>query len=190
MRWRVLTPFLLAAGCAADPEPAQTGDRLEVPMPGVSADGFTIYEIEELQNDPRAGDPAYVYLDYLEDAVRMPGPSFALADEDRHSIFVAGEITVESYLWGDEAWEDGLRITVNDRLHFDMKIEDFEEEVSPLAQVDMTLDDGVVDTSFIMLGNGHDGVAHAIVTTVVIDGTPGASSGPYTLEMRGTEGSP
>lgn len=118
--------------------------------------------------------------------MRIAGPSFAATDEELASLFVIQDAVVESYQWGSEAWQDGIAVTVNDRLRFERKIEDYEDEVMPLAQVELIELGGIIDSAFIMIANGRDGVAHDIEISALIDGIPGEPTSPVTIEMRGS----
>lgn len=177
----------LASGCdGRDGRDHQDHRVLTLETPGVTADGYEVYDPDELRDDPRAGDPSYIFLDYGVDAVRLPGPAFAVAAEDLDSLFVIEDPSVDSYQWGDELWEDGIAVTVNPRLRFELKIEDYEDEVTPLAEVSLIDTGDAIESEFVIIANGRDGVAHNLEITAWIDGEQaGDPTPPVTIEMRG-----
>src|SRR5688500_16958593 len=92
----ILFPALLLAACASvgDGPPPPDPNVLTVLVPGMDIAGYTVHEVADLQNHPDAGEPWYIYLDYQEDAVRLPGPTFAALDEqDLATLFVEQEVT-------------------------------------------------------------------------------------------------
>ena len=141
--------------------------------------GFTVYEADARRNDPRAGEPSYVYLQAGVDAVRLPGP--VVRDVTPSSLFV---------LENPGVVEDatGFTVTVNGRLGYRVAIDDFEDEIS-LARVELVRRGDVITSSFIFPGRAGEpyggGVAHGLTIQAVVYGAAaGLPTGPVTVEAR------
>jgi len=152
---------------------------LVVADPALSLDGYTTYPPAKKQNDPRAGEPSYVYLAAGSEGVVIPGPEvpsgaapFVLASP---SIALVGQ---------RETSADGYDVTVNPQFHYAVSIFDFEYEVS-LARVELCESGGVIRSQFVFLGNpGASGVAHDIAITAAAGTTMAGPTTPVTVEVR------
>jgi hypothetical protein len=124
-----------------------------------------------------------VYLRHDVDAVRLPGPvTEASSSADLATISSAHNHSAQSYVWGSSS-EDGIRFILNERLHYDIKIVDFENEVS-LGWVELIpLGHTTQLATFVLLGVGG-GVVLDIQITQVLDGVAGCPTAPITIEVR------
>ncbi len=148
-----------------------------------SLSGFTVHASSDLINKPAAQDPSYVYLRHGVDAVRLPGPVIEASSlADLAAISSAHNDSAQLCVWGS-SYECGIRFILNERLHYDIKIVDFENEVSlgwvELIPVGYT----TLLATFVLLGVGG-GVARDIQITPVLDGVAGCPTAPISLEVR------
>jgi hypothetical protein len=166
-----------------DPEPADTA---LAKIPGTTTSGFTVHEPGDRQNDPRAGDPKYIYLEKDRDAVRLTGPVFEFdTTAARPGWLFVEDPTIESFLWGPNPWDDGLRITVNPHLQFELEMTDFELEGWPVAEIELAWKPGVgVESHIVFLGNGEPGVVHELRIIAILDGERSQPTEPVWIEVR------
>lgn len=174
-------PAALAA-CAEPTPPGDAGETLRIPVAGgPTDDGWTVWDPADRQNDPRAGEPWYVYLLIGVDAVALPGPVLAVDDATAAEL-LTGDGESATWTVGDESYA-GLTVRVNDRLGYRFDIDDFEDEVSPI-RVDLTHEGGAIHSRFVFAADGTDGVAHDAVARAILDGVESDPTDPWTLEAR------
>jgi hypothetical protein len=100
-----------------------TGATLTI-VTAPSTAGYTVYRPGDLTSDPRAQSPSYLYLASGVDAVGVVGPAFTASSEaDLSALLAPDHPTVEAYA-ASPGYGEGLRFTVNGRLHFDLDIDD------------------------------------------------------------------
>lgn len=150
--------------------------------PRVSLDGYTIYKASAKVNDPRAQDPAHIYLILDKDAVRLAGPKLSSADGvDVNALFVVNNPTFQ-YINRRPYSADGIRVQVNDHLVYEIYARDYEHEVE-LARVKLIKEDGMLKTWFIFASTG-DGVSWDMQLSVLVDGVKVRTRAPFTIESR------
>jgi hypothetical protein len=135
------------------------------------------YTPGERKDDPRAGEPEYIYLVESCEGVMVPGPSLAGSEIDQ--LFVLDGASI-----AEQAGEPNqvYRVSVNSRLAYNVLIEDYEGEIA-LSRVELTKSEDDIDSTFYFAAVG-DGVAHDAMACVVLDGEKGDSSDPVTIESR------
>ena len=158
-----------------------TGSTLTI-VSATSTAGYIVHRPGDLTSDPRAQSPSYLYLALGVDAVGLVGPAFtAFSAADLSALLAFDHPTAVGYATSP-GFGEGIRFTVNGRLHFDLDIDDFEDEVA-LGWVELTRVGATVQTLFVLLGQG-DGVAHNVRNTIYIDGAPGCTTSGVTIEVR------
>jgi hypothetical protein len=148
--------------------------------PAYPLNGYEQFPPEQKMADPRAQSSDYVYLVAGREAVAIAGPAIPFAES---AVTVQAEgITVEN----PTAFSaDGFRVSVNDHLFYQVRIEDFEHEVA-LARVELCPTGGQLQSRFVFPATGElgGGVAHRLTIEAMVDGISQASSPPLTVEVR------
>jgi hypothetical protein len=141
---------------------------------------YTVYEPQEKQNNPAAGDPSYVYLAIGREAVRLGANP---VQDKTPSLFYPDRAAITKTAVG-------FVVRLNDRLSYVVEIDDFEGEVA-LSQVALRRVEAPgltnLESSFIFTAQGGccgGGVAHSLTIRPVVDGVPGGRSTPYSIESR------
>jgi hypothetical protein len=150
--------------------------------PRVSLNGYSIYNASAKQNDPRAQDPEYIYLVIDQDAVRLTGPHISASDGINVNELFFVENPTFRFINRRPYSADGIRVTVNPRLVYEIYAKDYEFEVK-LARVKLIKQDGRLKTRFVFAAMG-DGVSHAMQISVRVDGTRIRTAPPFTIEAR------
>jgi hypothetical protein len=142
-------------------------------------DGEQVYRAADRQGDPRAQDPAYVYLARGHDAVALAGPSFP-ADS---ALAQAGDGA--GFSWADVAplFTDVMTVRVNARLAYSVSFDDYEDEVT-LARVEVWSDNDRIVSCFIFASHDGDGVVHDVTIAGKVDGAPRSRTGALSIEVR------
>jgi hypothetical protein len=182
------------AGCGNTPLAQDQGDipagtvpagcvPLVVSNPTVSTDGIPLFWPAEKTNNPKAGDPTYVYLEAGSEGVVLLGPNVS----DGAGLFAlqSQSIDLMPSSVDPDAPPLGYRAIINHDLGYEVAINDFEMEVS-LAQVELCQQSGSITSQFIFLANpGASGVAHDITITAIAHSTTiSAPTSPVTVEVR------
>tara|TARA_R110002096_G_scaffold16898_1_gene57580 strand:- start:23058 stop:23906 length:849 start_codon:yes stop_codon:yes gene_type:complete len=146
--------------------------------------GLLVFDPDDKRNDPRAGDPSYIYLLLDKEAVRLTGPSLAGQSEDLFEFRSPSvEVRIETVPEGQHAI--GMDVVVNERLTYQFTIDDFEDEGSLIGSASLTLLNGTMQSEFVFAALGSPGVAHDLTIQAIIDGVPtGAATAPVTIETR------
>ncbi len=158
--------------------------NLRLLNPAQSLSGYLIMSASAYQNDARAGDPSYAYLDAGKDAVTLPGQAAAY---DASSISAAGaQITTcmnaESACLG----QDGYRVQVNSELAYVVVIDDWEEEIA-LGEVELCLSNGTLSSQFVFAGIAGlwGGGVTSVRIIAVLKGVAATATSPVQVEARG-----
>jgi hypothetical protein len=155
---------------------------LRLTNPSQSLVGYLQMGPSAYLNDPRAGKPSYLYLDGGKDALILPG--FPVTYEAASVDVSAAKLT--TCVGQASGCPEGYRVQVNERLSYQIKISDWEEEIA-LGQVDLCLNNGTLTTEFVFAGLGvylGGGVAHDVTITPILDGVSGTPTAPVTIECR------
>jgi hypothetical protein len=174
-----LALFPACVGASSSPTPDASRELAVSGAPDI--DGWALWNPDERLDDPRAGDPGYVYLVIGEDAVLLPGPTVVVDDATAAAIFGDGTASV-SWAVTDETYF-GLDVVVADVLTYHFSIEDFENEVSPV-RVELERFGDEVHSRFVLAADGTDGVAHAATVAATLHGATTEPTGPWTIESR------
>ena len=159
-----------------------------------SSEGYQIFTVEEKRNHPLAGEPDFVYLIMEKEGVIVEGPTIDLSSvDDPDDIFQIDENGRIEYinLYEEYGYADGIRAVFNDRLRFDIPIDDYEFEIAleSLSSITLTKNESSLSTSFVFLATGDGGVAHDITINALIDENIVSTADPVTIEVRAEEDS-
>ena len=180
-QWAIVLLVLFAVISPAQRTEAKERIRV-ISNPRVSLHGYTIYKASEKVNDPRAQDPTFIYLIINQDAVRLTGPYLSVADAvNVNELFVVDNPKIQ-YINRRPYSADGIRVTVNAHLVYELYATDYEYEVK-LARVKLRKENGMLKTRFLFAATS-DGVAQDMQISVLVDGVKIRTATAFTIESR------
>ena len=149
----------------------------------VSLDGIPLFWPAEKTNNPKAGDPTYVYLEAGREGVVLHGPN--IPDTAGAFALQSQSIDLMSSSVDPDALPLGYRAIINHDFGYMVAIDNFEKEVS-LARVELCQQSGSFTSQFVFLANpGASGVAQNITITAAAHSTTiSAPTSPVTVEVR------
>jgi len=156
---------------------------LVVSNPTVSLDGIPLFWPAEKTNNPKAGDPTYVYLEAGREGVVLHGPN--IPDTAGAFTLQSQSIDLMSSSVDPDALPLGYRAIINHDFGYMVAIDNFEKEVS-LARVVLCQQSGSFTSQFVFLANpGASGVAQNMTITAAAHSTTiSAPTSPVTVEVR------
>ena len=181
MRLRLGVALIVAA-----PSCVQNGEVIGTQLPGSSLDGFTVYEPDELRNDPRAGDPSYVFLDQGRDAIYVRAAPVPLAQAATLTLG-GGARAMYPHQWGDNAWDQGVMLDMDEHVRYVIEADDFENEFGVHDEVDVEIAGETATPVLILVGSGAGGVAQDVAIRIIVDGVAGERSPAFAVEVRDAE---
>jgi len=180
----------ILAGCGAQPLPDTAAGTvptgcvpLVVSSPAVSTDGISLFWPAEKMNNPKAGDPTYIYLEAGREGVVLHGPN--VPDTSGPFALQSQSIDLMTSSVDPDASPLGYRAVINQDFGYMVAIDDFEMEVS-LARVDLCQQSGSITSQFVLVANpGASGVARDLTITAAAHSTTiSAPTSPVTIEVR------
>lgn len=154
---------------------------LVVSNPTVSTDGIQLFWPAEKTNNPKAGDPTYVYLEAGREGVVLLGPNVP----DSTGYFALQAQAIKFMVSGPDPSPVGYLVFINQDFGYTVAINDFEMEVS-LARVELCQQSESITSQFAFLANpGASGVAHDITITAAAHSTTiSGPTSPVTVEVH------
>ncbi|HEY0705395.1 MAG TPA: hypothetical protein VGG33_01270, partial [Polyangia bacterium] len=146
---------------------------------GPDADLLTTLKIgrpEEERCVPEADDSSFVALTIGREALMVAGPTITLPVDACTPLAPR----IEDRAASPDRGSDGYRIVVNARLQYDVKVDDFEREVT-VAKVELFERGGQLESRFFFAAK-NQGKARNLIISALVDGVPVASTLGFTVE--------